>query len=66
MLVRRGCHTDPGDEVVAAYDAPFPNEVAKAGVRAFPDLLIPRRPTRPAPRPGAARWPRCARTRGRC
>ena len=24
MLVRRGCHRDPGDEVAAAYDAPFP------------------------------------------
>ena len=36
MLVRRGCHTDPGDEVAAAYDAPFPNEAAKAGVARLP------------------------------
>jgi len=37
--VRRACHTDPGDEVAAAYDAPFPSEAAKAGARAFPAIL---------------------------
>ena len=40
MLVTRACKTDPGDEVGAAYDAPFPEARAKAGARAFP-LLIP-------------------------
>ena len=40
LLVRRGCHTDPGDEVGAAYDAPFPNEASKAGARAFPELIL--------------------------
>jgi haloalkane dehalogenase len=39
LLVRRACHTDPGDEVAAAYDAPFPSEAAKAGARAFPAIL---------------------------
>jgi haloalkane dehalogenase len=39
LLVRRGCHTDPGDEVVAAYDAPFPSPESKAGARAFPAIL---------------------------
>ena len=29
LLVRRGCHTDPGDEVAAAYDAPFPTRGAR-------------------------------------
>jgi haloalkane dehalogenase len=48
LLVRRGCHTDPGDEVAAAYDAPFPSEAAKAGARAFPAIL----PTEPGA-PGA-------------
>ena len=43
MLVRRACHTDPGDEVIEGYEAPFPNEAAKAGARAFPAIL----PTRP-------------------
>ena len=46
MLVRRGCHTDPGDEVAAAYDAPFPSVAAKAGARAFPGL-IPQTPDAP-------------------
>jgi haloalkane dehalogenase len=40
LLVRRGCHTDPGDTVAAAYDAPFPNGASKAGVRAFPEILL--------------------------
>jgi haloalkane dehalogenase len=39
FLVRRGCFTDPGDEVAAAYDAPFPNVASKAGARAFPRLI---------------------------
>ena len=64
LLVRRACATDPGDEVAAAYDAPFPSEASKAGARAFPAIL-PLRPTTPARRPAGARWPRCARTRGR-
>jgi haloalkane dehalogenase len=46
MLVRRGCHTDPGDEVAAAYDAPYPDPPSKAGARAFP-LLIPQTPDSP-------------------
>jgi haloalkane dehalogenase len=40
MLVRRACKTDPGDEVAAAYDAPYPNAESKAGARAFP-LIVP-------------------------
>jgi haloalkane dehalogenase len=39
LLVRRGCHVDPGDDVAAAYDAPFPSVASKAGARAFPRLL---------------------------
>lgn len=46
MLVRGGCHRDPGDAVIAAYDAPFPDAASKAGARAFP-LLIPRTPQEP-------------------
>ena len=44
MLVRNACKTDPGDEVAAAYDAPFPNAESKAGARAFP-LMIPLEPS---------------------
>jgi len=43
LLVRRGCRTDPGDEIGAAYDAPFPSEASKAGARAFPAILPTRR-----------------------
>jgi haloalkane dehalogenase len=46
MLVRRGCATDPGDEVAAAYDAPFPDSASKAGARAFP-LILPLSPDMP-------------------
>lgn len=46
FLVRGGCHRDPGDEVIAAYEAPFPDAASKAGARAFP-LMIPRSPDAP-------------------
>jgi len=46
MLVRRACHTDPGDETIAAYDAPYPDPSFKAGARAFP-LLIALSPDAP-------------------
>jgi haloalkane dehalogenase len=46
FLVRGACKHDPGDDVIAAYDAPYPNAAAKAGARAFP-LLIPRAPDEP-------------------
>ena len=49
FIVRRGCATDPGDEVAAAYDAPFPSEASKAGARAFPAIL-PLQPVRPRAR----------------
>ncbi|MDX6691897.1 MAG: haloalkane dehalogenase [Solirubrobacteraceae bacterium] len=45
-LVRAGCHTDPGEDVLAAYDAPYVNAEAKAGPRAFPDL-VPTDPEHP-------------------
>ena len=40
FLVRGACKHDPGDDVVAAYEAPFPNAASKAGARAFP-LMLP-------------------------
>ncbi|MFZ0042279.1 MAG: haloalkane dehalogenase [Solirubrobacteraceae bacterium] len=46
MLVRGACHHDPGDEVIAAYEAPFPNASSKAGARAFP-LILPTTPEAP-------------------
>ncbi len=46
MLVRGACKTDPGDEVIAAYEAPYPNAASKAGARAFP-LMLPTTPDAP-------------------
>lgn len=38
-MVNAGCVTALGDEVRAAYDAPFPDESYKAGARRFPELV---------------------------
>jgi haloalkane dehalogenase len=46
LLVRRACMNDPGDEVIAGYDRPFPSAAAKAGARAFP-LILPLSPDAP-------------------
>jgi len=43
MLVRGGCKTDPGDAVIGAYEAPYPDPASKAGARAFP-LILPTSP----------------------
>ncbi|WP_205696113.1 haloalkane dehalogenase [Conexibacter sp. SYSU D00693] len=51
MLVRGACATDPGDDVVAAYEAPFDTPAAKAGARAFP-LMIPLAPDAPGAEAG--------------
>jgi haloalkane dehalogenase len=55
MLIRGGCKNDPGDEVIAAYEAPYHEPAAKAGVRAFP-LILPTTPEAP----GAAEGKRVA------
>ena len=39
QLIRLSCVTDPGDEVIEAYNAPFPTPESKAGVLAFPELV---------------------------
>lgn len=46
--------------VVAAYDAPFPDEAYKAGARQFP-LLVPTRPDDPAAEPNRRAWGALAR-----
>jgi haloalkane dehalogenase len=51
FLVRGACKHDPGDEVIAAYDAPFPNPDSKAGARAFP-LMLPTSPEMPGAQAG--------------
>jgi haloalkane dehalogenase len=43
MLIQNACATDVPDEVIAAYEAPFPSVESKAGARAFP-LMLPLMP----------------------
>jgi haloalkane dehalogenase len=54
-IVRRGCATDVPHDVVAAYDAPFPDETFKAGARQFP-MLVPSSPEDPAAPANRAAW----------
>jgi haloalkane dehalogenase len=54
-IVQGGCTTILPPEVVAAYDAPFPDERHKAGARQFP-LLVPVSPDDPAAPANRAAW----------
>jgi haloalkane dehalogenase len=54
-IVARSCVRPVAAEVIAAYDAPFPDERYKAGARQFP-LLVPTRPDDPASAPNRAAW----------
>ncbi len=54
-LAAAGCVRPMADEVRAAYDAPFPEERAKAGARAMPGL-VPTRPDDPASEAHRAAW----------
>jgi haloalkane dehalogenase len=54
-IVRGGCVSDVAPEVVAAYDAPFPDESYKEGARQFP-LLVPTRPDDPAADANRRAW----------
>jgi haloalkane dehalogenase len=55
IIVRNGCHQPVAPEVIAAYDAPFPDERYKAGARQFP-MLVPTRPDDPASPANRAAW----------
>jgi haloalkane dehalogenase len=54
-IVAAGCTSSPPDEVVAAYDAPFPDESYKEGARQFP-VLVPTRPDDPAAGANRRAW----------
>lgn len=54
-IVRLGCATELAPEVVAAYDAPFPDERYKEGARQFP-VLVPVTPDDPASAANRAAW----------
>ncbi len=55
VIVAGGCAQPVAPEVVAAYDAPFPDETFKAGARRFP-LLVPTSPADPAHDANVAAW----------
>ena len=65
QLVRITCVTELADDVVAAYDAPFPVPEAKSGMVMFPEL-VPTEPSHPsgsamlAVREGLRAWKRPA------
>jgi len=46
-LIRMACATEPPDDVVAAYDAPFPAPQSKTGALMFPEL-VPTEPEHPS------------------
>ncbi len=54
-IVDAGCTTDLAPEVVAAYDAPFPDDTYKAGPRAMP-ALVPTGPDDPAADANRRAW----------
>jgi haloalkane dehalogenase len=54
-LVAGGCAQPVADEVLAAYDAPFPDDTFKAGARAMP-ALVPTSPDDPAAAANRAAW----------
>lgn len=54
-IVQGGCATSLPDDVIAAYDAPFPDDTYKEGARQFP-MLVPTTPNDPASEPNRAAW----------
>jgi haloalkane dehalogenase len=54
-IVSGGCTTTLAPEVIAAYDAPFPDETFKEGARQFP-LLVPSSPDDPAAPANRRAW----------
>ncbi len=54
-IIQKATITELSDDVVAAYDAPFPSSKYKAGARAFP-MLVPISPDDPASNANRAAW----------
>jgi len=59
-IVKGGCAVDLAPEIVAAYDAPFPDDRYKSGARQFP-LLVPTSPSDPASGPNRKAWEQLSR-----
>jgi haloalkane dehalogenase len=54
-IIKGGCAKELTPEVIAAYNAPFPDDKYKAGARQFP-LLVPIRPDDPASEANRRAW----------
>ncbi|MDQ3106470.1 MAG: haloalkane dehalogenase [Actinomycetota bacterium] len=54
-IIARGCAQPMAPEVIAAYDAPFPDDSYKAGARILPSL-VPTSPDDPAHADNVAAW----------
>ena len=54
-IINGATTTELSPEIIAAYDAPFPDESYKAGARKFP-LLVPTRPDDPASAANRKAW----------
>jgi haloalkane dehalogenase len=54
-IVKGACHSELSPEVIAAYNAPFPDDRYKAGARQFP-LLVPISPDDPASEANRHAW----------
>ncbi|HEV7677628.1 MAG TPA: haloalkane dehalogenase [Candidatus Dormibacteraeota bacterium] len=54
-IVKGGCVSELSPEVIAAYDAPFPDDTYKAGARQFP-TLVPTTPDDPAAADNRRAW----------
>src|SRR5579864_1985979 len=59
-IVKGGCVSELAPEVIAAYNAPFPDDRYQAGARQFP-LLVPTSPGDPADVPNRKAWEVLAR-----
>lgn len=55
LIINGGCATSLSPEVIAGYDAPFPDETYKAGARIFP-TLVPTTPEDPEAGPNTQAW----------
>jgi haloalkane dehalogenase len=55
QIINGGTTTDLSDDVIAGYDAPFPDDTYKAGARIFP-TLVPTTPDDPASADNIAAW----------
>ena len=55
VIINGGCASDLTAEIMAGYDAPFPDESYKEGARQFP-LLVPTSPDDPESGPNRDAW----------